>query len=335
VKKIFNIAKYLLFIGIGIFIFWKVYKDQPIDELIDSASQVNYWWVAFALVIGVFSHIIRALRWDIALQSNNLKARKDNLFYSVMVGYLANYAFPRMGEISRAAVLKKYNNIPFTTSFGTIVTERLVDLIILLLFTLTVLIFQKDVISTFLLENPSISENVNKMISLENILIFSAIAIMSLLVYLFLITRKTQNNLLEKVLKKLSELKIAILSIFKLKRPLLYIFYSILIWVLYYLGLYLALPGFSFYHELNLGHLAVFTVFVMGSYGMVAPIQGGLGAYHFMIISTLVIYGTDSVDARLFALIVHGTQTILIIILGFFSLIAMSTVNKKNNTNGQ
>ena len=335
-KKILNIAKYLLFAVIGIFLFWKVYKDQPIDELLEAAKEINYWWILLTLVIGIFSHIARALRWEIALQSNDISARKDNLFYSVMVGYLANYALPRMGEITRAAVLKKYNGVSFTKGFGTIVTERIVDLIILLIFTFFIFIFQRDVITKFLLENPSVSENVKKIFSLNNILIVSISLTVIILAYFFFITKiKPNSKILGKIKEKLTSFKVSVFSIFKLKRPLLYVLYSILIWVLYYLSFYFAFPAFKFFDEIEIGHLIAFTVYVMASYGMVAPVQGGIGAYHFMVISTLIIYGVGTTDARLFALVVHGSQTILIIVTGFLSLIAMSFINKKIKNYGK
>ena len=148
-RKLFDAFKFLAFISIGIFLFWKVYKDQPIDELIESAQNVNYWWISLGLLIGILSHYIRALRWGIALDSMGISARKDNLFHSVMVGYLANLAIPRMGEVSRAAVLKKYNQVPFSAGFGTIVSERIIDLLFLGIATLYVLIFENDIIISF------------------------------------------------------------------------------------------------------------------------------------------------------------------------------------------
>lgn len=329
-KKILNTLKFIIFIGIGVFLFWKVYKDQPIEDLVVSAKNTNYWWITLSIVVGIFSHIIRALRWDIALKSNKITARRDNLFYSVMIGYFANLAVPRMGEVTRAAVLKKYNNVPFSIGFGTIVTERLVDMLVLLCMTVLVILLQNNVLAEFIINNPSVSENLQNIFSVRNIIISGCTLIAAVLLYLAITSRdKKSNSLFGKIFGKLDSFKTALLSVFKLEKPALYIFYSILIWVLYFLGLYTACPAFDFFEVSSIGIMEALTVFVLASYGMVVPVQGGLGAYHFMVISTLIIYGVSDTDSRLFALIVHATQTLLSIVAGALSLVAIITVNKK------
>jgi len=329
-QKLFNVLKFLAFISIGIYLFWKVYKDQPIDELIESAQHVNYWWIGLGLLIGILSHFIRALRWGIALDSMGISARRDNLFHSVMVGYLANLVIPRMGEVSRAAVLKKYNQVPFSSGFGTIVSERIIDLLLLGAATVYVVLFENNIILQFFQNNPAISENVQALLSARNLIIISIVVLVAIIGYLFLMFKKgTEHSLLSKISIKLQTFKEGLFSIFKLNKPLLYILYSILIWLCYYLMLYVSFPAFSFSETMDFGAGAILVVFVLGSYGMVAPVQGGIGAYHFMVISALIIYGLDDSNARLFALIVHVSQTIMLIVVGLISLSVLPLINRK------
>ncbi len=331
-KKIINTVKFVAFISIGLFLFWKVYKDQPVDDLIAAAKNVNYWWIALASVIGILSHVVRALRWEIILSSLGIKTYKDNLFYAVMVGYLANLAIPRMGEVSRSAVLKNYNKVPFTTGFGTIVTERIVDVVIMLGLTFFVVLFHKDIILEFLRNNPAVSDNVRNLLSYRNLIIISILGVGALAGYLFLLVRsKKSDNILTKIFSKLNTFKEGLFSIFKVKRPFLYLFYSLLIWFLYYLMMYVSFPAFSFTGANEFTASSILVVFLMGSYAMLAPVQGGIGAYHFMVISTLIIYGVEDADARLFALIVHGINTVVIMLVGFLSL-AMLPIANRNRT---
>jgi hypothetical protein len=331
-KKIVNTVKFVAFISIGLFLFWKVYKDQPVEDLIVAAKNVNYWWIALVSIIGISSHLVRALRWEIILSSMGIKTYKDNLFYAVMVGYLANLAIPRMGEVSRSAVLKKYNKVPFTTGFGTIVTERIVDVVIMLGLTFFVVLFHKDVILEFLRNNPAVSDNARNLLCTRNLVIMGVMGVLAIAGYLFLLARsKKSENILTKIFGKLNAFKEGLFSIFKVKRPVLYLFYSLLIWFLYYLMMYFSFPAFSFAGNIGFTANEILVVFLMGSYAMLAPVQGGIGAYHFMVISTLIIYGVDDADARLFALIVHGINTIVIMVVGFFSL-AMLPIANRNRT---
>jgi len=329
-KKIVNAFKFLLFIGIGIFLLWKLYKDQSIDDLVEASKNLNYYWLILAAIISVGSHLVRAIRWELTLTSIEMKARRSNLFHAVMVGYLANLAIPRLGEVVRAAVLRKYEKISFTGSFGTIISERIVDVIIMLSITVVVLFYNDNFFSKLLEDNPALADNLQNLFSIKNLIIVIALCIISVIGYLILLKySKRAQNFAKKVFDKITTLKNGLLSIFKLKHPALFIFYSLLIWFLYFASMCLTFKAFPFTGNVQFTVNQMLVVFLIGSYGMLAPVQGGIGAYHFMIIAALTVYGIGGTDARMFALIAHAVSMVVVIIVGFTSLVLLPISNRK------
>ncbi|PLX15356.1 MAG: TIGR00374 family protein [Salinivirgaceae bacterium] len=326
-KKIINAIKFLVFISLGIFIFWKVYEDQDVNEIIASIQKVDFAWVYLSIFIGILSHIARSARWVLLANSLGYKPSQVNSFFAVMITYFANLAFPRLGEVSRPAVLKRYEKIPLSTALGTIITERIIDIIILLSITVLGVLIQFDVFDKFLTQNPSVSEKLQKILDsgwiIGGIMIIGIIALI-----LFFVFRNKFNhiNIFKKLNEKVDTLKEGLLSIRKVKSKILFIIYSLLIWIFYYLMIYVCFYSFDFLESFGL--VEALALFVLGSYGMVAPVQGGIGAYHFMIISGLMIYGINESDAGLFALVVWSAQTLMIIGLGFISYISLPFYNK-------
>jgi uncharacterized protein (TIRG00374 family) len=158
-KLIINAIKFLVFISLGIFIFWKVYEGQDLDQILTAMQKVDFTWVYVSILIGVFSHLARSARWVLLANSLGYRPTQANSFFAVMITYFANLAFPRLGEVSRPAVLKRYEKIPLTIALGTIITERLIDVIILLTITLLLESYlQFDVFDQFITQNPSVSE---------------------------------------------------------------------------------------------------------------------------------------------------------------------------------
>ncbi len=328
-KTLLQSARLLFFVGLGVFLFWKVYKDQPRGELLEAARKIDYGWLFLAATISLLSHIVRAIRWRIVFQSINRPVSNSLLYHSVMIGYLANYALPRMGEVSRAAVLKKYKDIPFTVGFGTIITERIVDMVIMLIITLLGVYLQGDFFVRFIHDNPAISDRVGAILSLRNILIMAFLTILGVAT-LLLLTRnsKTYKGVVEKVVTKIKTFKEGLFSLFTLNQPFRYIGYSILIWALYFLGMVATLPSF---YPLGMDSVSItqlLLVFIMGSYAMLAPVQGGIGAYHFMVIASLVIFGVDDSTARLFALVIHGISTVVVVLGGIISIAVLGYLKR-------
>ena len=154
-----NTIKFFLFSGVSVLLFWLVYRDQDWNVLLNVFRQdVDYTWIGIACVLGVASHISRAMRWQLLTASMGYKIRFWNSFMGVMIGYFANLAIPRMGELTRCGVVSKYEKVPFSYLLGTVVTERVIDMMILLVLTFVIVVTQFKVIVDFLNANQEIKE---------------------------------------------------------------------------------------------------------------------------------------------------------------------------------
>lgn len=327
-QGILKTLKFLSFFLLGVFIFWMVYKDQDFHHIKEIlTNDVNYLWIVLSLVLGLLSHISRTIRWNLMIEPLGRKPKMLNTFLAVMVGYLMNLALPRMGEISRCGVLARYEKISFTKLIGTVVLERLIDVLMLLIMLLIVVFTQLGQLLEFLRNNPEINEKLKSVI-------FSPILIGTVLVFLIVLWisrhKIRQSSLMQKVKDIIIQFIEGFRSIGKMKKKGLFIFHSIFIWVLYYLMTYLVFFSFGFTSHLH--PLAGLTVFVLGSFGMVAPVQGGIGAWHFMVIEGLALYGVDKGDGKVFALLAHGTTTVMLIVLGLIGMLVLPFINERDDT---
>ena len=327
-QGILKTLKFASFFLLGILIFWMVYKDQDFNHIKSVLSnRVNYFWIVVSLFLGLLSHISRTIRWNLMIEPLGRKPRMLNTFLAVMVGYLMNLALPRMGEISRCGVLARYEKISFTKLIGTVVIERLIDVLMLLILLLVVVLTQFGQVLEFLNNNPEVNAKLQKVI-------FSPVLIGGLLILLAVLwisRHKIRGSAFVKKIKSfVGQFVEGLRSIQKMKNKGAFIFHSVFIWVLYFLMLYCVF--FSFGFTSHLMPLAGLTVFVFGSFGMVAPVQGGIGAWHFMVIEALALYGVDRADGKVFALLAHGSTTIMLIVLGLIGLLALPFVNERPNT---
>ncbi|MFA8433998.1 MAG: lysylphosphatidylglycerol synthase transmembrane domain-containing protein [Marinifilaceae bacterium] len=329
-KKLTHIAKFLFFFSLSGFLFWLVYRGQNTDELLYILkNEVNYYWILLSLFFGLLSHVSRTIRWNMLIESLGKKPRTINTFLAVMVGYFANLALPRMGEISRCGIMTRYEDISFPKLVGTVVLERVLDIIMLLVFLLIALTTQFDIFTNFMDKNPQVSQKLSATFASSTTLV----VVLCLVVALWVFRKQFRHT---KVYQKLSATYHKFLDGFrtikKLDNKMVFILHTVFIWIMYYLMTYICF--FSFGFTSNLPALAGLTVFVMGSFGMVAPVQGGIGAWHFMVIGTLLIYlpEVNNIEnmSRSFALVVHGAQTAMIIIVGALSIIALPFANRKH-----
>lgn len=326
-KIIINVIKFFAFFALGAFIFWLIYKDQDIDRIKSVLkNDVNYFWVAVSLFIGLISHISRTMRWGLMIEPIGHKPRFINTFLAVMVGYLMNMAIPRMGEISRCGVLSRYEKISFTKLIGTVVAERLVDMISLLVLLGIVIISQFGEMLNFLHRNPEIQEKLNIVLKSPYLIVG-----LLLVIIMFYIFRKAFKHtmIFRKLMEILKNFKEGFISIRSIKRKGWFYFHSVFIWAMYYLMLYSVFFAFDFTN--NLGPIAGLTTFVLASFGMVAPVQGGIGAWHFMAIEALVLYGVARENGIIFAFVAHTSMTSMIIIIGIISLLVLPFINGRKD----
>jgi len=328
-KAILNTLKFLFFLGAGIFLFWLIYKDQDVTALKKDLSNIHYFWIAISVLFLTFSHVIRALRWQMMIKPLGYTSGFLNAFFAVLITYFANLAIPRLGEVSRPTILKKYEKIPFGISFGTIVLERIIDVFFLLLLTVFVALTQGSIILRFLDNEPFVKEKIQAIIN-SNFLYYGLLIGVFSLIAAFVFRRYFKESFFYQKLKELTHKFFeGLRSISKVPNKALFLFYSFVIWLCYFLMFLFAFYAFDVLDDI--GWIAVLTVFVMGSYGMVAPVQGGIGAWHFMVAGTLIVYGINDQDARVVALVVHTLQTLMVVLLGLISTVLLPIVNSKKD----
>jgi uncharacterized protein (TIRG00374 family) len=327
-QKIKNILKVFVFASIGIILFYLVYKDFDFNLIIKEISVLNWFWIILMLLIGLISHIARTIRWQMMLDDEKYKSRFSITFLAILNGYFANIAIPRLGEVTRCAIVSKYDKMSFSKVLGTMVSERVIDVVVLLLFTILAVSLQYPQLLSFVESTPGLAKNMKFLISPYFWIFLIFIFFAAILFFYFLIKgRFNRYSIALKVLKFFKGFWSGIISLKNLKRPIYYVFLSLFIWACYFLMMYVgffAFPGLS-----HLSIEAALFLFVAGSFGMVAPAPNGMGAYHFMIIQSLTIYGIEYSSAASFAFIYHTIMTIELILLGLISFILLPLFKEK------
>lgn len=281
-----------------------------------SLGDVNYFWISLSLVIGVLSYYSRAYRWKYALEPMGYESSSKNRFYAVMIGYMINLTLPRAGEASRAVALSKSDGIPFTVGFGTIVSERIVDVIFLFGITFfSFLLGQEDFMRIRgLIGDYFGPKSESTSFTLYIVMIF--IILSSIVIYA--VNQKIRNKIREVAVS----LYQSAISVFKTKNPLAYILHSLLIWTCFLVMFYLPFLAFDSTKELPLS--CVLLAFVAGSLG-ISLTNGGLGSYPLLVGIVVAYFLTDLPKDEAFAignalgLIIWVSQTLLLIILGLIS----------------
>lgn len=320
--------KYLISTVLAVALLYWAFSSSHLSwsDILHTLSTANYTWVSVSIFISILAHYFRAVRWNQLLAVMKYHPGTTRTLSAVLIGYFANFIIPRMGEVSRCGSLQKTAEIPFEKSFGTVITERIVDLLCLAVVLGINLLIEFEPLQHYLFPNIHLPGNA----------LLIAAGTLLLLAIFFIYKYKNQFfNLLEskkdtsKIIQLLMGWIDGIKSIFLVKNPALFIFYSAGIWICYYLNAYVLLLAFP--ESMNLGLGAAVTVLVMGSFGMTMPTQGGIGAYHSLVGSTLVYYGIQKTNATALATFFHGTQMISILLLGGISFIITLILPKINS----
>jgi glycosyltransferase 2 family protein len=333
--KLKNIIRFTIFLGIGIFFIWIFLRSLTADqkqEILNSMRAANYWWILLAIPLGVLSHFVRAIRWKMLIESMGYKPRNSNMFFAVMIGYFANLALPRLGEVSRCTVLTKYEDVPFNKAFGTVITERAIDMIVFIILFFLNLAFQAERLSGYIDEKiyKPIQAKLHLSYNLSGALLILTITLALIFGILFLVFRKkvTSNKLYLKVKSIVLGFIEGMKSLLKVRSLWLFAFYTFSIWGLYLLMAYIvffSIPGSS-----GLGLDAGFAVLVFGSVGFMV-VQGGIGIYPAIVAETLVLYGVASVQGYALGWLIWTSQNLTIVLVGIISLILLPILNNRKN----
>jgi len=313
VLNIKKILKIILPLVLGGLLVWYSISKISIEILIDYFKEANYTWIFLGLFFGVLSHLSRAYRWKFMLDPLGFKPKFTNSVLAVLVGYLVNLAVPRAGEVSRALVLKNYEDIPFEKGFGTIVAERIADLIMMLCIILITLFVQFDFIYELLTKN----FNPTKIIIGLAILIIAFYILTSII-------KKAKSGFLLKIKTFVSGLIEGVTSIFKMKKKWAFIFHTLFIWAMYVAMFWATIPAIEGL-EVPLGGILI--GFIAGGFSIAAT-NGGIGLYPIAVAGALALFDIPAEPATAFGWIMWTAQTAMIIVFGGLAFLFLPIYNK-------
>ncbi len=305
-------------IAFGLFLVWYSYNSTTPEEreqILHYISNASPFWVGISVIIGILSHISRAVRWKYLLEPMGYRPKTINTIFIVLISYFANLGIPRSGEILRATALTTYEKVPFEKGFGTIVTERVIDLLMLLIIILVTLVLQTDFILGFLEQ--------------RGVNLIGAIGILFVgIVGLFLgsyIIRKSKSPLALKLKGFLGGLQDGVLSLFRMKNKWPFILHTVFIWAAYFGMFWVIKYTVEETVPLSMGELLV--AFVAGAFAM-STTNGGIGLYPIAVSAALGIYGISSVSGDAFGWIMWIAQTMMVVLFGTISFIVLPLLNR-------
>jgi len=333
--KILMVLRILFFLGIGGFFIWlflhNLTPDQKSDILF-SLKIANYWWIILAIILGVISHFSRTLRWKMLLEPIGYKPKTYNVFFAVFIGYLANLALPRLGEVSRCGVLTRYEKIPFSKSFGTVITERAIDMTLFALLFFINIFAQRAILYGYIEQHiyQPLEAKLSPGLNFEGSITRVSIVTIVILLALFIVFRRAilLSKPYQKIASMIKGFWLGIISVTKLKNPWLFVFHSFFIWFMYLLMswvVFLSLPGTR-----DLGLDAGLSVLLFGTIGIII-VQGGIGIYPAIVAGTLLVYAIPTTTGYATGWLIWSAQTIMMLIAGSVSMILLPIFNRKQH----
>lgn len=294
---------------------WYSLSQISIEKLVEYFEKADYTYILLGVFFGLLSHLSRAYRWRFQLEPMGYNIKLGNSIMAVFATYLINYTIPRAGEVARASILTNYEGVPFEKGFGTIVAERIADLIVMLGIITVTLFLQFDFIYGFLVKkfNPL------------KIAIVAFVVIIIVVLFLRFV-KKSSSKLALKIKSFVNGLVEGALSIFKMKKKWAFIFHTLFIWSMYVLMFYVT--SFALEDTSNIPFAAILIGFIAASFSIAAT-NGGIGSYPEAIVLAFSLFNLPDDPSRAFGWIMWGSQTLLIIIFGGLSLIYLPIFNRK------
>lgn len=325
-KQLLTVLKYALLLSISGLLMAYAIRGQDLSRIGQTLREANYGWLALTLLLSALGYFSRAYRWKMQLDSATSVARASysEVYHAMMVGYLANLVLPRMGEVIRCSVLQRTGRVPVEVSLGTVVAERIIDVLVLLtLLGATLLVdFNKfwNWVTDWLLTGryDALARNGNTLLVVG--LIVVVLLVGGLVGVLRNLERLQSNPLFNRLVGFIRGMLAGLFSVLKLERKGLFVFHTLFTWSVYFLSSYFTFFAFSETSSLGLG--AGLAVLTFGAFGMAAPVSGGIGTFHLLVQSTLLVYGISKEGGIAYALVAHGAQTLLVVLMGGISFVA-------------
>jgi hypothetical protein len=334
-KGILQTSKFIAFLAVGIVLLWIAFRDVSFSRLATDLKEADYSWLLLSVLFGFFAFVSRARRWVILINPLGFKPSLKNTFYALMTGYLANIALPRIGEITRCVALGKKEKIPVDQLIGTVVVERTIDFLSLLTIMIILIVTSGEQIGLFFKESILVPIQ-QKIFSLFGVTWILWVILFSLgLISLFLMIRYKKNLRKIRFFSKMFDLARGIINglktITNLKRKWEFIFHTLFIWINYALMTWVVV--FSLESTSHLTFADGIFLLVIGGLAMSAPVQSGLGAFHYIISRGLLfVKGIPVEDGLVYALLTHESQLIFVAIIGTISFFIIFRKDKTPET---
>lgn len=331
-KKILAVLKYVLFLSVGLALLYLALRGLDLNLIIEEFKNAKYAWILLSLIPGFIALVSRSIRWGILISELGYNIKPTATFHATIMGYFANIIFPRLGEVARCTALSRSQNIPFNSLFGTVIAERIFDLLSLVVIAFIVVIAQFGFLREFL-ETLIWTPLTSKILSSFWLIAVLGISVL-LAVLLFYILIRFSMPYIRKFTfyRKIKDLFIGFMagtkSIMNLRRKKAFIVHTLIIWGMYFLMSYIPFRALQATEHLTL--IDGTTLLMMGTIGFVIPVPAGIGAYHYIVTKTLTeLFGIVSESAASFAVLTHASQLILIIFIAIFSFAYFLTRKNK------
>lgn len=325
-RKTFNdILKvvFSLLLG-GVILYW-MYRDFDFKNVSRVVlHEMDWTWMLLSFPFGILAQMFRGWRWQMSLNPIGEYPRASTSINSIFFSYAVSLVVPRIGEFARCGVLKRYDGVSFTKALGTVVTERIIDSLLVLAITLLTLFFQLRVFDRFFSRTGTNIEIMFDRFSTTGYVVTAVCAVAVLILLWYLLRRFSIYN---KVKCTISGLMQGVFSLRGVKNMPLYVVFTLGIWVSYFLHYYLTF--FCFEATSGLGMACALVTFIVGSIAVIVPTPNGAGPWHFAVKTMLILYGVGETDALYFVLIVHSVQTLLVILLGIYAWMALAFTKKR------
>jgi len=327
--KIIPVLKYVLLFTVTFFLLFFAFKGISVKAVLRELLKAKFGWLLLSIIISLIALISRGYRWKLLIEPLGYRPSLKNTTYAVMVGYLANLAFPRLGEVTRCGSLGTAENIPLNKLLGTVVVERIIDVISLLICILLVTIFEFERLGNFLKKifTDPLNARLTQFTSFTIGFVIVIIVVLILVALILLFIRYSKRKSGSKWTALINGFIKGLVSIKHLDKPWLFVFHSVFIWLLYYLSVYVCLFALPFTSDL--GFAAALFLLVAGGLGMSAPVQGGIGAYHLLVSQGLLLYGVKLENGLSFATLLHSLQLVTVITTGSAAMLLFFIQRKK------
>ena len=327
-KYLFSIIQFVLFLSLGIFLVWLSIRSFSTAEIIQIKNLVftaDLNLIIPCMGILVLSHYIRAIRWKMMFVPLGYTPKTSNVFLAVIAGFFFNLLFPRLGEVMKCTLLSRDEKIPVDRLIGTMVAERIIDVLCLLLVIILTITTQLEIVGGYAQETWNAIADMISMSPMK-LMMAALVFIVGLFLFVILVGKSSSSKFYNKIKELFKGVIQGLLSVGKIKNKYTFIFHTLVIWSLYLLSIRV---GFLAMNDLaHLGWVPSLTILTFGSFAMIAT-QGGIGAYQLIVQKSLLLYGVNDLTGLAFGWLLWSVQTVMIFILGPVSLIFLFFLNRK------